>query len=89
VLDETQLRRAKLSEFITGDRLDEVKIEAVLAFMQKHTRPVKAPRLGIIGEDHLRTRMLELSIKPESFEYLPQGRQDGPALCPGICVRLA
>ena len=37
--------------------------------MQRHTRPVNPKLLGVIGEEHLRARLLELGIRPESFRY--------------------
>jgi hypothetical protein len=37
--------------------------------MKAHSRPVKSERLGIIGEDHLRARLLAMGVKPESFRY--------------------
>jgi hypothetical protein len=37
--------------------------------MQQHSRPVRSERLGVIGEDHLRERLLAMGIKPESFRY--------------------
>jgi hypothetical protein len=69
VLDETGLKRIKLSELGAGGRLDTERIAALLAAMQRHTRPVKAKRLGIIGEKHLKQRLLEIGIKPRSFRY--------------------
>jgi hypothetical protein len=37
--------------------------------MQRHTRPIKSPVLGIIGEEHLKERLLAMGVKPESFRY--------------------
>jgi hypothetical protein len=69
VLTETGLKRARLSEFVKEGRLDSARIALLLAAMQKHTRPVKARRLGLIGENHLRERLLALGVVPESFRY--------------------
>jgi hypothetical protein len=69
VLVETELKRIRLSEFVAVDRLDSDLIAKLLAAMQRHTRPVNAKRLGIIGEEHLRTRLLAMGVVPESFEY--------------------
>lgn len=69
VLDETDLKRVKLSELVAGDQFDSEKIAKLLGAMQRHTGPVKSQRLGIIGEDHLRKRLLAMGIKPESFCY--------------------
>ena len=69
VLEDANLHRVKLSEFVAGDRLDTGRIQKLLSAMQKHTRPVNPRRLGIIGEDHLRSRLLAMGIQPESFRY--------------------
>jgi DNA topoisomerase VI subunit B len=69
VLGETGLKRAKLSELVTGDTLDHDRVANLLRAMQQHTRPVQPAALGIIGEDHLRQRLLALDIDPQSFRY--------------------
>jgi hypothetical protein len=69
VLADTQLKRVKLSELVIGDRLDSKRIGRLLAAMQRHTRPVAPQRLGIIGEEHLRKRLLAMGVIPESFRY--------------------
>ena len=77
VLDDSGCHRMKLSELVVAGRLDSVRIERLLTAMQKHTRPVKAPRLGILGEDHLRARMLGMGVVPESFQYSRKVSKDG------------
>jgi len=69
VLDLAGMKRVKLSELVVEDRLDSPRIEALLTAMQEHARPVKPQRLGIIGEDHLRSRFLAMGVLPESFQY--------------------
>src|SRR5262249_39541905 len=69
VLHETGMKRMRLSEFVIGDRFDSDRINLLLRVMQKHTRPVKPASLGLIGEDHLKARLLALGVKPESFRY--------------------
>jgi hypothetical protein len=69
VLNEADLKRAKLSGFVTDGRLDTDKIAALLAAMQRHTKPVRPERLGLIGEKHLRERLLGMGVLPESFTY--------------------
>ncbi|MBL8815966.1 MAG: hypothetical protein JNL58_08035 [Planctomyces sp.] len=77
VLEDAGCHRVKLSEFVVAGRLDSVRIARLLMAMQRHTRPVKAPRLGIIGEDHLRLRLLEMGVVPESFQYSRRISKDG------------
>ena len=85
VLDETDLHRVKLSELVVDDQFDSDRIARLLASMQRHTRPVNPKRLGIIGEDHLRTRLLAMGVKPESFRYT---KKLGSTTCLGAGIRL-
>jgi hypothetical protein len=77
VLSESELRRVQLSELVNGDRLDSQRIEKLLDAMRTHTRPVKPRRLGIIGEDHFRQRLLAMGVQPESFRYKRKLSKDG------------
>jgi hypothetical protein len=69
VLDETGLKRVRLEELVAGGRLDSGRTEALLASMRRHTRPVASRLLGVIGEDHLKARLLGMGVQPESFGY--------------------
>jgi DNA topoisomerase VI subunit B len=69
VLDDAGLKRVRLSELVAGDRLDEGRIAALLASMKRHTRPVAPRLLGLLGEDHLKARLLGMGVQPESFRY--------------------
>ncbi|MEX0937325.1 MAG: ATP-binding protein [Pirellulales bacterium] len=81
VLTDTDLHRAPLSSLVDDNRFDAARIAALLGAMQKHSRPVKSKRLGIIGEDHLRERLLAMGIHPPSFQYRKQLSKDG---LPGV-----
>jgi hypothetical protein len=72
VLTDAGLKRARLSEFVVDGRLDSDRIAQLLATMKQHTRPVNPQRLGLIGEDHLKQRLLAMGVKPESFTYSKQ-----------------
>lgn len=88
VLCETDLHRVRLSELVVGDRLDSDRIARLLDSMQRHTRPVNPKLLGIIGEDHLRTRFLALGVQPESFRYsrsLSKSKKSRPATDEKAC----
>jgi hypothetical protein len=69
VLDEAGLKRVRLAELIAGDRLDGTRIAVMLAAMRRHTRLVAARLLGVIGEEHLKARLLAMGVKPKSFRY--------------------
>jgi hypothetical protein len=69
VLDEAGLKRANLSDLIIDGQFDSKRIADLLTAMQRHSRPVRSARLGVIGEEHLRERLLKMGVKPESFRY--------------------
>jgi len=69
VLDASGLKRVRLSELVVGDRLDSERIAKLLVAMQQHSHPANPKRLGIIGEDHFRRRLLDMGVQPESFRY--------------------
>ena len=77
VLDEAGLKRVKLSEFVVGDRLDSDRIAKLLATMQELARPVKPRRLGVIGEEHFRARLLAMGVQENSFSYSKKLSRDG------------
>jgi hypothetical protein len=87
VLNDSGLKRARLSDLVAGDRLDADKVAQLLLAMQRHTRPVNPQRLGVIGEDHLRQRLLGMGVRPESFRYSKKtgggGKSKNPAPEPG------
>jgi len=69
VLDQAGLKRARLSQLVADDRFDTDRIAALLRAMQAHSRPVKSERLGVVGEDHFRRRLLDMGVLEESFRY--------------------
>jgi DNA topoisomerase VI subunit B len=69
VLNDAGLKRAKLSSLVRDGDFDHECVARLLAAMQRHTRPVKSPALGFIGEEHLRTRLLAMGVEPDSFTY--------------------
>ena len=77
VLADVDMKRVRLSDLVLDDRLDSQRIARLLESMQKHTRPIKPARLGIIGEEHLRERLLAMGVKPDSFRYSKKHSKDG------------
>jgi hypothetical protein len=93
VLNETGLKRLRLSDLVVDGRLDGARVEGLLAAMGRHTRPVNSNRLGLIGEEHLRARLLAMGILPESFRYTRKlakskkprpGAADKASFLPGV-----
>jgi len=58
IATEAGLSGAKLSDLVAGDGLDHNRIATLLAIMRSHSRPVKPATLGVLGEDHLRQRLV-------------------------------
>lgn len=77
VLDDADLKRVQLSELVVDRSLDGGRIAALLAAMQRHAQPVQSKRLGVIGEDHLKKRLLAMGVTPESFRYGRRLSKDG------------
>jgi hypothetical protein len=69
VLAAAGLKRSRLSALVAGDQFDDVALEKLLAALKQHSKPVTPQRLGLIGEDHLRQRLLAMGVQPESFRY--------------------
>jgi DNA topoisomerase VI subunit B len=67
VLQDTGLKRAHLSDLVVDDRIQGT--DKLLEAMRRHTRPVRSPRLGVIGEEHFRARLLGMGIEEKSFRY--------------------
>jgi len=78
VLADSGLHRVRLSELVHDGGFDTGRIRNLLHAMQQQSRPVTPARLGFLGEEHLRTRLLDLGVRPESFRY---SRRTSPAKC--------
>jgi DNA topoisomerase VI subunit B len=59
ILEGAALYRASLEDLVHGDVLDTAATALLLRKMQAETRPIKPPRLGIIGEANVRRRLEE------------------------------
>jgi DNA topoisomerase VI subunit B len=69
VLAETGASHVSLHNYFGLHKANVGNIAKLLASIQKHTKPVKAADLGIIGKDHL-YRMMELAGgDPATFTY--------------------
>jgi len=77
VLGKADMKRMKLSEFVVDGKLDSDRIAKLLTVLQGATRPVQSKNLGIIGKDHLKTRLLAMGVQEESFTYSQRLAKDG------------
>jgi DNA topoisomerase VI subunit B len=69
VLDETGLSRLNLSSLVNSKGLKKAKVSALLKAMQKHSKPVKPEKLGIIGRSHIMYRFAKLGCEMDTFNY--------------------
>jgi hypothetical protein len=58
-----------LAAFFGAEQVNRAGIAKLLASMRKHTKPVAAKHLGVIGEDHLKHRFLAAGGNVETFKY--------------------
>jgi hypothetical protein len=91
VLDAIGASRVTLPAFFGTNGIDPRRVATLLTALQEHTRPVKPKDLGIIGEDHLRTRFAAAGADLETIRYsrqlvdgdLPQVVEVAFGYCPG------
>ena len=69
VLEEVGCSHKSLAQFFGVDHVNRAGIDKLLASMRKHTKPIAAKHLGIIGADHLKRRFLAAGGNVDTFEY--------------------
>jgi DNA topoisomerase VI subunit B len=69
VLAEVDASRMALSAFFANDEVDRLRIGRLLAAMKKVSRRVKPIDLGVIGEGHLRTRLVAAGAHARTIRY--------------------
>ncbi len=69
VLAECGLSRAKLAELAGEEGIDRGIAARLLEAMKKHSKPVSAASLGVIGKGSLESRFAATGCEMESFRY--------------------
>ena len=69
VLEEVGCSHQSLAAFFGAEQVNRAGIAKLLASMRKHTKPVAAKHLGVIGEDHLKHRFLAAGGNADTFKY--------------------
>jgi hypothetical protein len=97
VLDTTGLGRMPLSALVngSGNGLVHQRTSGLLKALQVHSTIVKPAALGVIGRDHLQSRMVDAGCDPESIQYkkqliegpLPEVYEFAFGYCPGKTSR--
>ena len=58
VSEQAGLHAASLHDLVDGSGIDHDKVNALLMAMRTESRPILPTRLGVIGEEHIRQRMV-------------------------------
>jgi hypothetical protein len=69
VLEEVGCSHQSLAAFFGAEQVNRAGIAKLLAAMRKHTKPVAAKHLGVIGENHLKQRFLAAGGNADTFKY--------------------
>jgi hypothetical protein len=69
VLEEVGCSHQSMAAFFGAEQVNRAGIAKLLASMRKHTKPVAAKHLGVIGEDHLKQRFLAAGGNSDTFKY--------------------
>ena len=80
VLEATGLTRTNLSALANGNGLRHEVVAKLLTATKNHSTPVKPAALGIIGENHVRTRLEQIGCEMESFQYRKVAEVDSDGL---------
>ena len=78
ILAEIGASHRSLHDFFGLKKANTENIAKLLASLKKHTKPVRAAELGIIGKAHLYARMEQAGGDPRTFKYERRlGETDG------------
>jgi hypothetical protein len=69
VLEEVGCSHQSLAQFFGVDQVNRQGISKLLTSMQRHTKPVAAKHLGVIGVEHLKQRFLAAGGNADTFKY--------------------
>jgi hypothetical protein len=69
VLEEVGCSHQSLAAFFGAEQVNRAGIAKLLASMRKHSKPVAAKHLGVIGKDHLKERFLAAGGNADTFKY--------------------
>jgi hypothetical protein len=69
ILAELGVSHRSLREFFGKDKVNRDGISRLLAAMKHHSAPVPPKHLGVIGKEHLQTRLLASGGAKETFRY--------------------
>jgi DNA topoisomerase VI subunit B len=78
VLEQANLSGARLEDLVAEEEVNATVADRLLKTMQKHTRPIRAAALGMLGEKHLRTSLVKhYGADPATVVYKRKMGMDG------------
>jgi DNA topoisomerase VI subunit B len=77
VLTAAKIRGSHLSDLVRGGDVDMAAVTRLLGAMQRHSKPVQPKRLGVIGQDHLKTYFESLGAKRVEYHKKAATDKDG------------
>jgi DNA topoisomerase VI subunit B len=69
VAEDAGLHGKNLVDLVQDGDTMQPLVNRLLSAMKEHSRPVKPDQLGVIGIEHITTRMIALGVSPESIRY--------------------
>ena len=69
MLGEVGCSHQSLAQFFGEETVNRIGIAKLLASIQRHTKPVAAKHLGLIGKDHLMHRFIAAGGNADTFKY--------------------
>jgi len=91
VLEEVGCSHRSLAQFFGAAQVNRDGIAKLLAAMRRHTKPVAAKHLGVIGAEHLKRLFLASGGNAETFKYQQRKGHDcrRHPIPHRICIRSA
>lgn len=77
VLAAAKIKGSHLSDLVRGDDVDMAAVRRLLGAMREHSKPVQPKRLGVIGQDHLKTYFESLGAKRVEYHKKAAIDKDG------------
>ncbi|MFH0942660.1 MAG: ATP-binding protein [Candidatus Beckwithbacteria bacterium] len=85
VTEDAGLAGKRLRDLIVNNNIPLAPVEKLLLSLKQNSKQVKAAFLGLIGEEHIKTRMIDdYHIAPESFKYRKKVKIDDETNLPQV-----
>jgi DNA topoisomerase VI subunit B len=68
-LAAAKINGSHLSDLVKGDDVDMAAVQRLLDAMRRYSKPLQPTRLGLIGQDHLKSHFASLGASENTFKY--------------------